>query len=117
MAVGPLIGHRFPYLPVELTLGEQSLRVEAQIDTGFDGDVAVPETTNFEQAPNIYRRWELGDGTIVQVPVYVGVARLGGFDPVPARIAVLGREVIVGRGLTDRYRVIFDHGERVIVEP
>jgi len=34
--------HRFPYLPVRLTVHDRSANVEALLDTGFDGTVVVP---------------------------------------------------------------------------
>lgn len=35
----------------------------------------------------------------------------------PGGDVLLGDDVLDGRGITDRYRVVFDHGQRVIVEP
>ena len=52
------------------------------------------------------------DGKLIAGTVQVGI-----FAAVDAEIVVLGEAAIVGRGITDRYRVILDHGEQVIVEP
>lgn len=35
----------------------------------------------------------------------------------PVEITAVGQQINVGRGVTDHYRVILDHGERVSVEP
>jgi hypothetical protein len=37
--------------------------------------------------------------------------------PFPVVVTSLGDEPLIGRRLTDRFRVIEDHGARVIVEP
>jgi hypothetical protein len=37
-----LESERFPYLPLRLVVRDQTHEIEALIDTGFDGDVAVP---------------------------------------------------------------------------
>ncbi len=37
-----LTSFRFPYLPLRLSLGAESKDVDTLLDTGFDGDVAVP---------------------------------------------------------------------------
>jgi hypothetical protein len=42
------------------------------------------------------------------------MAEVGSVDVL---VTVLGDEPIVGRGVTDRFRLVLDHGERVIVEP
>jgi hypothetical protein len=36
---------------------------------------------------------------------------------IPARITVLGEEYLVGRGVVDRLRMTFDHGQRLMLEP
>jgi len=40
---GALVGRRFPYILGHVNLGGQSTDVEALLDTGFDGDVAIPD--------------------------------------------------------------------------
>ena len=109
---------RYPYITISFTLEDQARAVEAVVDTGFDGDLAVPpELVPEWAAPATYQPWRTAFGTEHEVAVYAGVVRLGDLDPLPARIAALGAEPILGRGVIDRYRVVFDHGERVVVEP
>lgn len=117
MAVGRVVSERYPYLLVELRVGDQVMTVDALVDTGLDGDMIVPEQTPFEQPSDSYRSRTFADGSGVDAPVYYGTLRIGEFDHVPADIARLGRETIIGRGVIDRYLVTFDHGARVAVEP
>ena len=117
MAVERIESERYPYVPISVRVGEQTQAFEALVDTGLEGDTVVPEATVFAESPNEYRRWTFVDGSVVEAPVYYGVVQVGTFEPVPARIARLGEETVIGRGIIDQYWVIFDHGERVIVEP
>jgi hypothetical protein len=61
--------------------------------------------------------WTLGDGSDVLAAVYLGTAQLGGFPSFPVFVTVLGSEMLVGRAVSDRFRVILDHGQQLIVEP
>ena len=38
----PLISAHFPYIPIRIEFGHQSHEVECLLDTGFDGDIAIP---------------------------------------------------------------------------
>jgi hypothetical protein len=58
----------------------------------------------------------LADGSTLVAPVYYGEARVGELDPVPADVVAIGDEPLVGRGISDRYRIILDRGERVLIE-
>jgi predicted aspartyl protease len=106
----------FPYLPLRLEVGSRSHDVEALIDTGFDGPVAVPPERVANGDPDDYQRWTLADGSVVYAPLYIGLVQVGDVGTVEAAITALGDEPLVGRGITDRFRLILDHGERVIVE-
>lgn len=119
MAVtGRLISSRFPFLPLTLTVGNRRGTFEALLDTGFNGDVSIPPgIIADDQLPSGYLGWTLADGSRVETPAYRGVVQVGGFRPFGVTVIVLGDEVIVGRGITDRFTVILDHGTRLIVEP
>src|SRR5262249_2247247 len=118
MAVGPLTSNRFPYLPLRLSLADQIHELEALLDTGFDGDLAVPpELIADGPLPDEYRSWLLADGSTIVAPVYYGTVTVGTFTPRPADIAGIGDEPLVGRGVSDHYRITLDHGERVLIEP
>jgi predicted aspartyl protease len=58
---------------------------KALLDTGFDGDLAVPmELIANGQPPDEYRSWTLADGSMIVAPLCYGTVRVGHFDPVPA---------------------------------
>ena len=93
---------RFPYIPVTVFLNKRTETVEALLDTGFDGDLIIPEglMTN-GKPPDSYLRYTLADQeTSVLAPTYLGkveVAKLGDGGEYPAIISVLGTEAIIGR--------------------
>lgn len=115
-----VVGSRFPYIPLRISLALDELTVEALVDTGFDGDVVLPSIVISGLAldePDAFLTWRLADGSDVVTGSYLanaGIRGLPGSHSV--LVSVLGDESIVGRGLTDHYRVVFDHGERVIIE-
>jgi predicted aspartyl protease len=112
----------FPYIPLTVFLNKRTETVEALLDTGFDGDVIIPEglMTN-GKPPDSYLRFTLADQvTSVLAPAYLGrveVAKLGDMGEHAAIISVLGSEAIIGRNLLRRFRITLDHGVQVIVRP
>lgn len=108
----------FPYLPLRLHVRDRTYAVEALIDTGFDGYVAVPpELVADGGPPDDFHIWILADGSQVVAPFYLGTVHVGDVGSAPAAITALGDEPIVGRGIIDRFLLHLDHGERVVVEP
>ena len=60
-------------------------------------------------------RWR--DGSVVQAQEYRGDILVAGLGvTIPARITLLGEEYLVGRGVVDRLRMTFDHGQRLLLE-
>ena len=112
-----LTSSRFPYLPVRLHVLQQTYAEEALLDTGFDGGMAMPPNLAEGQAPDWYQRWTLADGSQVLAPVYRGTVQVGAFQPIPALVIALGDEFLIGLGILNHFSVIFDHGERIIVNP
>ena len=113
-----VVSSRFPYLPIHLAVGQRSEALEALLDTGFDGDVAVPaDPVSTGHPPSGYSRWILADGSTVFAPLFRGTIHVGPLGPFDALITALGDEPIVGRGVTDRFKVTLDHGQQVIVDP
>ena len=49
--------------------------------------------------------------------IYYGTVQIGDLPPVPANITTVGDEPLLGRGVTDHYRLIFDHGHMLTAEP
>ena len=112
-----LVSEHFPYLPLRLAVRRGTYAIEALIDTGFDGDVAVPPALLPDGDPDQYQRWTLADGSAVYAPLYFGTVQVGDVSKLDVLITVLGDEPIVGRGVTDRFPLVLDHGQQVIVEP
>ena len=112
----------YPYIPLTVFLNKRTEIVEALLDTGFDGDVIIPEglMTN-GKPPDSYLRFTLADqATSVLAPAYLGrveVAKLGDVGEHTAIISVLGTEAIIGRNLLRRFRITLDHGREVTVRP
>lgn len=112
-----LISSHFPYLQVTLQVSNRSFKTEALIDTGFDGDVTVPPKMILNgKLPEGSLPWTLANGKKVNTPYFIGKIRIGKFKPITVLITVLGDEPLIGRGITDKFKVIFDHGRKVIVE-
>lgn len=92
------------------------MHVDALLDTGFDGSVAVPPDVVSGASPDDYLIWTLADGSQVLAAAFLGTARLGNLEPFPVLVTALGDEPLVGRGVSDRFKVTLDHGHRLIVE-
>jgi predicted aspartyl protease len=113
---------RFPYLPITVVVNKRMETVEALLDTGFDGDLIIPEglMTN-GKPPDSYLRFTLADQvTSVLAPAYLGrveVAELGDAGVYAAIISVLGHEPILGRNLARHFQITLDHGSRVTIRP
>jgi predicted aspartyl protease len=97
---------------------EALFEVEAFVDTGFDGALILPlGSLPDDLEPDTHATWQLADGFELDAEAYLGQVELAGITGVyPVMISLLGEEAIVGRRLTDSFRLILDHGMRVIVE-
>lgn len=117
MAIRKIISNNFPFIPIEITVRHRVEKIEALVDTGFEGDVVVPKgmLTNGDP-PDTLLPWQLADGKVVLAPVYAGKIKLGKLSSFTVSVVTLGNEVMIGRGITDRFKVIFDHGRKIIVE-
>lgn len=108
---------RFPYLVIEIASGDHVEVVEAVLDTGFEGDLAVPSSFPSPGGDAyVDQEWAFADGSVVRTRAFVGTVRIGPFDPLIVLISAIGNEAIVGRGVIDRYSIWLDHGRRVVVE-
>jgi predicted aspartyl protease len=117
MALGPVESAHFPFLPITLTVGQWTFAGEALVDTGFDGDVAIePARIATGAPPDEYRSYRLADGSTVVAAIYYGTVQIGTLPLLACDISTVGDEPLLGRGVTDQYRVIFDHGRRLVVE-
>jgi predicted aspartyl protease len=112
------ISSRFPYLRLNLELHQRSQDIECFLDTGFDGDLVVPETlVRPGGPPDGFLPCRLADGSEVLTRFYRGLVGLAGMGSFAVILLALGDEPLAGRGVTDRFRVVLDHGQQLIVEP
>lgn len=111
------VSSRFPYLKLTIKVLSRNLKVEALVDTGFSGEVVLPPKMIMNgQPPKGYSRWTLADGSTTLAPNFLGTVKIGKFKSIGVSITALGDELLIGRGITDKFRVIFDHGKKVIIE-
>src|SRR4051794_14249039 len=113
----------FPYIRVRVTIKQprvsrqQVIDLDAMIDTGFDGGVVIPrDLLDPTLEPVRYLPWSLADDSEILLPAFAGTVEIGSLPPVATVIMPLGDNSLLGRHVTDNFRVIFDHGQRVIVE-
>ena len=115
----PVISTDYPYLPIRVQIRDWQDEASALLDTGFTAELVIPERL-LDQGfgfPEEHIDVELGDGRIVNAPVYLGNLEIIGLPPISGlAIIAMGNEFILGRGIIDLFRVTFDHGDRVIVE-
>lgn len=118
MAVSRLTSSRFPYLPVHLEVRRGVHDLEALLDTGFDGDIALPTDLIMNgDPPDGHQRWRLADGSTALAPFYLGIVKLATTELSDIHVTAMGDEPIVGRGIISQFTLILDHGRRVVVEP
>ena len=106
----------FPYVPLTVRIfsgsREIELRIDAMIDTGFDGDLMIPGRLRAELGePKLDAIWYLADGTPVEVPSYDAQVQLSGLNARhEVTVSCLGPTTLIGMSLLKSYRVILDHG-------
>lgn len=111
------VSFHFPYLRVTINVLRRSLKLEVLVDTGFDGDIVVPSKMIMNgQPPSGHSRFILADGSLVFAPYFIGSIKIGKYRPIGVSISCLGDQPLIGRGVTDKFKVIFDHGRKIIVE-
>lgn len=113
-----LVSDRFPYIPLTVMVRGRRASGEALLDTGFNGDLILPTAAVASTArPDGFLSWRMVDGTPIQTPIYRGTVQISTLATLDVVIAIVGDEPIIGRSLLDRFTIILDHGQRVIVEP
>jgi clan AA aspartic protease len=116
--------YRFPYLSIRVRIRqpsqstEQEINFSALVDTGFDGGLVIPkDLLDPSLVPIRYVPWKLADESEILAPAFLGEIEVDGLPPVTTVVTSLGAEPLLGRHVTNNFRVIFDHGKQVIVEP
>ena len=107
----------FPFVPVRIELQGRVFEENAILDTGFDGEIAIPKAYAEGLEPEGSEPFAFPDGTVVEPDKFTGIVRLADMEPTTAEIVALGSEFIVGIRILIRYEVILDHGQRVIINP
>jgi predicted aspartyl protease len=104
-----------PYVPIRVTVEGDTEPIfigEALVDTGYDGSLGIPSDFLTGHTPVGEWQIELADGSKQQVPYLFGSVEIVGLATVGVVMSVLGTEAILGRRVTDYFRVTFDHGVR-----
>src|SRR5690349_18994737 len=114
---------RYPYLPVHVQIITQGaiayeFDIEPAVDTGFDGGLTVSSNVIPSHIPAFgHSDWKLADETEIRLPVYSAYVKIGNLTRVPTLVLVLGQDPLLGRHVIDNFRLIFDHGTQLTVEP
>jgi predicted aspartyl protease len=112
-----VISSRFPYIPIRFQVRLHTYEMEALVDTGFEGGIAVPPSLLENLGPpDGYELWAPVVGTPVLADVYYGSFQVDALGPFPVAITALGDEVLIGLEVIIRFIVTFDHGQRLVVE-
>lgn len=84
---------------------------DAVIDTGFDGGVSLPDSLALIlNLPVLsHARYQLGDGSIVVVPIHEAAIELGGVDHSVEAVFSTADEVLLGTLLLKGYRLVIDY--------
>jgi predicted aspartyl protease len=112
----------FPYLPVHVRLGNQQypdyeFDVDALVDTGFDGGLSVPQDLIPSTVPSLGQYFcELADGSSLLAFAYLGFISIGHLQPVRAIVIALPHQTLLGRSVTNHFRLSFYYGRQVIVD-
>jgi clan AA aspartic protease len=120
----PVSSSHFPYLTIRVTIrqplasNQQEIQLEALVDTGFDGGVVIPkDLLDPSLTPVRYLPWSLADDSQVLLPAFLGDVQIGNLPPVRTIVMPLGDEPLLGRNVTNHYRMIFDRGNQLVIEP
>lgn len=112
----------FPYLPVHVRIGnlqlpDYELDLEVLVDTGFDGGLVVPMDLVPDRVPVAGEtNCELADGSSFRARSYRGFVSIGSLPPIPTVIMAFPDRALLGRAVTNRYRLSFVYGRQVILE-
>lgn len=109
--------YSFPYLLVYVSTTKKDFELEALLDTGYDGGVIIPPKliTNGEVSGWLVD-CKLADNSIVEVPAYLGLVRLGNKKLNDITVLIMGDEPIIGREVIKHFKITLDHGRKIILE-
>lgn len=99
-----LISSHFPYLTIRFKTPPTDMNAEAFFDSGFDGDLALPQGLIANgDPPDGHQIWRLADNSEILVSYYLGTVSLGKLGTFSAVIVTIGDEPLIGRGITPIY--------------
>lgn len=112
-----ITSQHFPYIPLQVQVRQRKEKVEALLDTGFDGDIAIPKgmLTNGDP-PDGLLPWQLADGSKIVAPAYIGRVKINNIASFAVVVIALGDEPIVGQGVIKNLTIILEHGRKIIIE-
>lgn len=112
-----LISSHFPYFPVKVVIKKHSVKVEALVDTGFDGEIILPPglVTNGE-LPYWYVDCKLANESVVKIPAFKCSIKLTDQRINDVTALIMGDEPVVGREVIKYFKIILDHGRKIILE-
>jgi predicted aspartyl protease len=104
---------------VRFEVGGVSNEALALVDTGFDGFLAVPEAVAASWSQPLHAdRVQTASGQVIAVPVFAGRLELTDQPgPFTALLIAIGDEFLLGIAAIRRFKMTFDHGQRILVEP
>ena len=118
-----VVSSHVPYLPIHLQIGDApptqiELDLDVLVDTGFDSGVSIPrQMITTPLIPIGHHTFQLADASEIVARVYVGHVTIGDLQSIETLVITLGDEPLLGRRVIDHYKVTFDHGQQIIVEP
>lgn len=106
----------FPYLLIRVLTTKKDFKLEALLDTGFDGGVILPPKL---VANGEVSGWlvdcKLADNSIVEVPAYIGSVKLGSKELDNISILIMGDEPIIGREVIKHFKITLEYGRKIIL--
>ena len=114
-----VVSDDFPYLPIRVSIRGWETSGVALIDTGFSGDLIIPEALPPDNLgpPDQRNLYRVADGRYVRAPLYFGNIQISSLPPLTdVSIGVMGERFLAGLGIIERYVMTLDRGERVIIE-
>jgi predicted aspartyl protease len=121
--ISSVISRDFPYLQIHAYIGDSyyfpdfEFDTDALVDTGFSGGLSVPPSLITPTlSPVSQTIWTLADDLTVTAPTYRGYVRVDSLPVVEVEIIALAGQSLLGRGATNHFRLIFDHGDTVTIE-
>lgn len=119
MASRRIASDDFPFLPIRVTIRGWSTEAIALVDTGFSGDLVVPEGSipSYIGPPNYPMTYRVADDRFTTTGLFYGELEIPGLSIIPrVSIGPLGSKYILGLGIIERYVVTFVRGQRIVVE-